>query len=122
ETEPDADGYWLTRVREHVGPRVPVIGTLDPHGNLSPRMVAACDALTAYRTNPHLDQRDRGLEAAALLARTLRGEVRPTMAAAFPPMAINIERQETAEPPCRQLYALAEDIRQRPGVLSASVM
>jgi microcystin degradation protein MlrC len=49
-------------------------------------MVAACDALIAYRTNPHLDQRQRGLDAAALLARTLRGEVRPVMAAAFPPL------------------------------------
>jgi microcystin degradation protein MlrC len=120
--ELDADGHWLQRVRDRVGPRLPVVGTLDPHGNLSPRMVAACAALTAYRTNPHLDQRDRGLEAAALLGRTLRGEIRPVMAAAFPPLAINIERQQTEESPCRELYALAEDIRRRPGVLSASVM
>ena len=44
-------------------------------------MVEATDALTAYRTNPHLDQRDRGLEAASLMARTLRGEIRPVQAA-----------------------------------------
>jgi microcystin degradation protein MlrC len=122
EAEPDADGFWLARARQRVGRYVPVVGTLDPHGNLSPRMVGACAALTAYRTNPHLDQRDRGLEAVALLARSLRGEIKPTTAAAFPPMAINIERQQTEETPCRELYALAEDVRRRPGVLSASVM
>ena len=97
----DLDGCWLTRLRGEVGPDLPVICTIDPHANLSPRMVAACDATIAYRTNPHLDQKQRGLEAAALMARTLRGEVRPVQAAAFPPVAIGIERQDTSSPPCR---------------------
>src|SRR5258708_39839250 len=85
----DVDGCWLEMLRGRVGPKVPIIGTLDLHANLSPRMVRACDALIAYRTNPHLDQKERGMDAARLMARTLRGEVRPTMAAAFPPLAVN---------------------------------
>src|SRR5205807_7312822 len=103
----DADGHWLSRLRQRFGKRFPIIGTLDLHANVSPQMVAACDALIAYRTNPHLDQRDRGIEAAQLLARTLRGEVRPVMAAEFLPLAINIEPQATAEEPCRTLFATA---------------
>lgn len=122
EKYPDADGYWLTELRRRVGSRMPIVGTLDPHGNLSPEMVAACDALVAYRSNPHLDQRARGLEAARLLARTLRGEIRPTMAASFPPVAINIERQLTSEPHCRALYRAADEQLARPGVLSNSIM
>jgi microcystin degradation protein MlrC len=122
ENAPDADGHWLSLVRERVGPKLPVIGTLDLHANLSPKMVAACDALIAYRTNPHLDQRQRGEDAARLIARTLRGEVRPTMAARFPPLAVNIERQATAESPCRELYALADEQLRRPGVLANSVV
>jgi microcystin degradation protein MlrC len=122
EEFPDADGEWLTRLRQAVGAALPIVGTLDPHGNLSPAMVAACDALVAYRSNPHLDQHARGLEAAALLARTLRAEIRPTMAAAYPPMAINIERQCTTEPHCRALYAEADRWLGQPGVLSNSVM
>jgi microcystin degradation protein MlrC len=104
ETVPDVDGSWLEMLRCRVGPQVPIIGTLDLHANLSPRMVAACNALIAYRTNPHLDQRERGVQAARLMARTLRGEVRPTMAAAFLPLAVNIERQSTADGPCQWLY------------------
>ena len=122
ERELDADGYWLEEVRRQVGPAMPIIGTLDAHANLSPRMVAACNALIAYRSNPHLDQRERGIEAARLLARTLRGEVRPTMAAAFPPMAINIERQLTTEPHCVALYQQADAQLGQPGVLSNSVL
>ena len=122
EGEPDFDGYWLSRVRIAVGPGVPLIGTLDLHGNLSPRMVAATDALFAYRTNPHLDQRQTGRAAAALLARTLRGEVRPTAAGAFPPLVANIESQGTAESPCLELYAFADEVRRRPGVLAVSLL
>lgn len=119
---PDADGEWLTRVRGVVGKSVPIIGTLDAHANLSPMMVDATDALIAYRTNPHLDQRDRGIEAAALMARTMRGEVRPVQSASFPPMVINIERQLTSEPHLVPLYRHADEIRRRPGVLSVSIL
>lgn len=118
----DADGHWLSLLRQRVGPKLPIVGTLDPHGNLSQKMVDSVNAFVSYRSNPHLDQRARGLEAASLLVRTLRGEIRPTMAAAFPPLAINIERQRTAEPHCRKLYELADEMLKRPGVLSNSVM
>lgn len=118
----DADGDWMGRVRARFGPRVPVIATCDPHANVSARMIESTDALIAYRTNPHLDQRDRGREAARLIARTLRGEVRPVQAACFPPMAIGIERQRTDEPPCAELCDLAGRLRERPGVLSVSLV
>ncbi len=120
--EPDFDGAWLERFRQQVGPSVPVVGTLDLHANLSAKMAASADAWFAYRTNPHLDQHAVGVDAAKLLARTLRGEVRPTTAAAFPPLVVNIEAQATAESPSRDLMAAADDVRQRPGVLAVSVL
>ena len=53
----------------------PIVTTLDLHANLTETMVRATNALVAYRTNPHLDQRERGQEAARLIARMIRGEV-----------------------------------------------
>ncbi|MFM8436507.1 MAG: M81 family metallopeptidase [Planctomycetia bacterium] len=108
----DVDGHWLGLLRRRVG-AIPIIGTIDPHANLSAAMVAATDALVAYRTNPHVDQRDRGLEAARLMARTLAGEIRPTQAAAFPPLAINIECQNPAAFPCLPHYEAAARLRTR---------
>ena len=122
ESYPDADGYWLTRLRQTVGPEMPCIATLDPHGNLSAAMVDACNAIVAYRSNPHLDQKQRGSEAAQLMVATLRGQIRPTMAASLPPMAINIERQFTEQPPCRPLYELADRQLEYENVLSNSIM
>lgn len=122
ENHRDMDGYWLGVVRQRVGQAMPIICVLDPHTNVSQKMLDAVNATILYRTNPHIDQTARGLEAASLMTRTLRGEVRPTQAAALPPMLINLERQETASAPCKPMYDLANQMLQRPGVLSNSVI
>jgi len=122
ESEPDMDGSWLAWLRGRIGGNVPLICTLDPHANLSARMVDAADAIVAYRTYPHMDQYDRGLEAASLLARTLGRVIRPVQRACRPPMVINIERQITSEQPCRALCEKADEVRSRPGVLAVSIV
>lgn len=122
ESHRDADGHWMAELRKRVGATLPIIGTLDAHANLSPQMVESTDALIAYRTNPHLDQLARGVEAATLMARTLRGEIRPTQAAVFPPLAINIERQLTSEPQLVPLYEAADRMLDQPKVLSNSIL
>lgn len=124
DSYPDADGEWLRALRARVERerRIPIVTTLDPHANLSPAMVSACDALIAYRTNPHLDQQARGVEAARMMARTLRGEIRPTMAACYPPLVINIERQETSAPHWHSVLQEVEAVRADSRVLSSSVL
>src|SRR3954470_23844247 len=122
EPYPDVDGHWLSELRRRVGPDVPIIGTLDAHANLSPAMIAATDALIAYRTNPHLDQRARGIDAARMLIDTLRGKLRPTMAAPFPPLAINIERHHTAEEPCLAAYKFADEQLSNEKLLMNSIL
>ncbi len=114
----DADGEVLRRLRAVTGRELPVVVTLDLHANVSAAMVELSDAIMAYRTNPHLDQRERGAEAARLLAAMLRGEVRPVMALATPPLAVPIAVQDTD-----RLF-LFDDLREVlgwPGILSASV-
>lgn len=69
----DPDGEIFAMVREIVGPDVPVVATLDLHGNVSQRMVDAADSIVAYRTNPHVDMLERGKEAAGVLLDLLAG-------------------------------------------------
>jgi len=122
ESHPDMDGWWLGELRKEVGPEVPIVAVIDPHANLTPAMIAATNAMIAYRENPHVDQRQRGREAADLLARTLRGEVRPVTAGNFMPLAINIERQLTTAEPLLALGRELDRVRGWPGVLSASLI
>lgn len=118
---PDADGEILTRLRAATRPDFPIVATFDLHANLSRRMVSLATALIGYRTNPHLDQRERGLEAAALLGRILAGDVSPVQACEHPPMLIANSRQYTGAPPARGLYEDVTSVLGWPGIVSASV-
>ena len=71
--EDDPEGVLFELVRRIVGPEVPVVATFDLHANVSDRMVETIDAFVGYRTNPHLDMRERGAEAAAILRDLLAG-------------------------------------------------
>ncbi len=116
ENFPDADGEILRRLREAV--KGPIVVTLDLHANVSTTMVEHATAIVGYRTNPHLDQRERGIEAARLLRRIVDGEVKPVQALITPPLAVPIAAQKTSE-----LYVFEElaDVLRWPGVLSATV-
>jgi microcystin degradation protein MlrC len=77
ETYDDGEGEILRRVREAVGPRVPVVASLDLHANVTRAMVERADALVAYRTYPHVDMAETGARAARLLDRILRTGKKP---------------------------------------------
>ncbi|AWT59787.1 MAG: hypothetical protein DF168_00982 [Candidatus Moanabacter tarae] len=118
----DLDGCWLSKVRKRVGQKIPIICVIDPHANLSQRMVDACDATIAYRSNPHIDQKERGFEAVDLLKRTLRGEIKPVQRASLPAFGINMERQGTTEFPCLPLYEMADRQLEDSRVISNSIV
>src|SRR5438876_2077102 len=71
--EDDPEGVLFETVRAIVGADVSVVASFDLHANVSDRMVDLIDAFIGYRTNPHLDMRERGIEAAAALRELLAG-------------------------------------------------
>ena len=117
----DADGEVLSRVRDLVGPRVPIMAVHDLHCNLSPVMERAADAMVVERTYPHVDMAERALHAAHIMARTVTGEVRPTMAVRFLPLLWSAARMIDAEPPMSDAVQMLRELDRRPRVLSASL-
>jgi microcystin degradation protein MlrC len=122
ESFPDADGEVLARLRQVLGPDFPIVVTLDLHGNISDRLAHSCTAAVAYRTNPHVDQRECGMRAASLLAATVRGSVRPHTALAKPPVIINIMVQDTSQEPLKSLMLQVRRLEEQPGILAASLL
>jgi microcystin degradation protein MlrC len=118
----DADGELIRRVRAAVGPEVPIGVTLDMHANVSPEMVERADVITVFQTNPHVDAFEQGLACARLVGRTVRGEIRPAMALADPPLMINILRQGTDDEPMASLLRVAREHERRAGVLAVFVI
>ena len=73
EHDDDPEGTLLALVRRIVGTDVPVVATYDLHANVSDANVNLLNAYIGYRTNPHLDMRERGAEAAQILRKLLNG-------------------------------------------------
>lgn len=108
ESHGDAEGELLARVRQVVGPRVPVAVTLDPHANVTRRMVAHADIITAFRTSPHTDHYETGKRAAQLLNETMLGRLHPVLALARRPQLQGFDGARTYVPGGPMLTALAQ--------------
>jgi len=117
----DGDGDVVAAVREVVGEDCPIVFTQDLHGNHTQRRVQSGDALIGFDTFPHVDMAERGREAADLIVRTIRGEVRPTQAIHQLPLFWSTPRQVTAHPPMNDVISRLHEFEERPGVLCMTV-
>ena len=117
----DGEGDIIAAVRETVGPDVPIAVTLDFHGNLGHDMIGKADLLHGYKTYPHVDMAERGVEATERLAQVIGGRIKPTAAWRKPPLMPPLGRQGTARGPMRRLYDLADRMEKDPKVISISL-
>ena len=74
-----------------------------------------------YKTCPHVDQRERGLQAAEVLARTVRAEARPEAAIVKPELLYNIAFHNTGSGPMKHVMDAAIELEGKKGILAASV-
>ncbi len=120
----DPDGALFALVRRIVGPDAPIAATLDLHANISERMVSSIDAFIGYRTNPHLDMRERGIEAAETIREMLAGTKTETALVRLPIVPPTVTMLTAAGP-----YADMIDYGQtkigpgdKPEIMNVSVM
>ena len=118
--EDDPDGELFEKVREIVGPDVPIAATLDLHANVSERMVRSLDAFIGYRTNPHLDMRERGAEAAAAIREMLAG-LRPQAVFIRLPIVPPTVTMLTSAGPYAEMIDFGQR-RMHPEIMNVSVM
>lgn len=117
----DGDGDFVESVRKAVGPDCPIVVTYDLHGNHTRRRVAAATAVIGFDTYPHVDMAERGREAADLMVRIVRGEVKPVMALRQMPFFWSASMQATEHPPIDEAFRLVHAIEQRPGILTVTL-
>ncbi|USZ69907.1 M81 family metallopeptidase (plasmid) [Halorussus salilacus] len=122
EGRTDGEGPLLSAVREAVGPDVPVVATLDLHGNVTDEMCAAADALVAFETYPHVDMAETGRRATRLLVEMLREGREYSMHVERPPMLPLGPLQNTRGGPMADIMATARRIEDRDGVAKVNVL
>ena len=121
EGELDVETAIVAQLRALVGD-APIVVLLDMHGNISPRLVELADLLLAYDTNPHIDVYERGVEAAAMMARLLRREIQPTAAYARPALLLPAQSTGTDDPPLKLVHARAAEIEAEDDTVCIAVM
>jgi len=75
----DCEGDLLARVRQIVGPAVPIGVELDPHCHMTKKRVQNATLIICFKEFPHTDFVARGEEVVELTLQAMRGEIRPVM-------------------------------------------
>ncbi|MER9915303.1 M81 family metallopeptidase [Mesorhizobium sp. M0050] len=117
----DGEGELLERLRAAVGPDMPIAITLDPHGNVTQKMCELADIMVSYKTYPHVDMREIGRHAGAILHRTMKGEVRPRTLRVHRPMLSEVNGGRSDVGPMVEWIAKSLAYEQEPGVLAVSI-
>lgn len=97
ESALDSEGVLLKAIRDVVGPKTPIVGTLDLHGNVTPQMIENTHGFFPYENYPHTDCFDRGYEAGKCILKMIRKEVSPVMKLRKIPVLAHFV-ETTAEP------------------------
>jgi microcystin degradation protein MlrC len=125
----DPEGTLLAMIRRVAGDAIPLVASYDLHANVSAANVELDNAYIGYRTNPHLDMRERGMEAAQVLrrlmsgARTFLSHIRLPI---VPPTVTMLTGKDAGNRPYGELIDLGQQRMREPPwsgrVLNVSVM
>ncbi|KQK30069.1 microcystin degradation protein MlrC [Bosea thiooxidans] len=120
--ELDPEGYLLEKLREHAGPGIPIVISLDLHGILTDRMLRQVDGFAIYRTYPHVDFADTGRRAAELLLKLMDGGVRPVAARVVIPALVRGDELITKTGCYGELLAECRRLEEEGRALAAGIM
>lgn len=119
ENYEDGEGELLERLREKVGPDLPIIASADLHANVTQKMMDHLTALFPYDYYPHTDLYEAGVRAASCMRDTLHGRIRPSMA--WRKLDMIFPYVPTAHPPFIPLLQEAQSYRGKEDFIGVSI-
>jgi microcystin degradation protein MlrC len=120
ETGDDCEGEILARIRDLVGPGIPIAVALDSHAAVTGLMLGHADLLCGYRTYPHVDMAETGRRTVVALAAWLAGGRREKAVVRHWPAVIPVDNAQTDAGPMAQLMTELVALESDPGVLTVS--
>lgn len=103
ENVKDIEGAIIERIRELYGQDIPIVVTLDPHANITEKMIQKVTLLIPSKLYPHTDTYETGMLAIDLLDKMLKGEIHPKMSVKKIPILIPITKGCTSETPMKSV-------------------
>jgi len=117
----DAEADLASAVRDAVGPGALISAAMDPHGNMSRRLVTALDLATSHRMSPHEDASLTKRRAIANLVACLDRGVQPERAWVRVPVLLPGEKASTRDEPARGIYGRLAALERQAGIIDASI-
>ena len=117
----DLEVYVLKALREIVGPDMPIVTTMDLHGNVSEETTTLANGIFGIRKYPHTDKAEIACLAMKTLARVLRKEIEIETRIVHMPLLIPISTGLTANPPFPEIEAYMDKQIEERGLIYASL-
>lgn len=117
---PRPEAEIAKRVREIVGPDVPIAGSFDLHGNEDKEFLEWSNAAFVTKRYPHYDAAHQGSRSATFLYRSMKGLYKSTTATRKPPVITATVLQWTGQSPSMKIMERARrwESRQRDAFVS----
>lgn len=112
--------YFVKRLREILGDRIPISVASDFHSNVSDGLAENIQALSGFRTAPHTDYDETELRAANALIRILKEGLQPKLML-FRVRVLFADAAQTALEPYRTLLEMLREAEKDPRIVSASI-
>jgi len=100
---PKPEAEIVRRARKAVG-KIPIMVTLDLHANEDNELTDIADGVFILKTYPHVDSEEIGVIAARCMVKTIKGELKPTMAIRKPGIITPSVFQGTSFYPVKNIY------------------
>ena len=117
----DCEGDTFVKVREIVGPDIPITSSFDLHACITPQMMSVLDGLACFQTYPHTDHNVSGYNAAKACVQLVREKIKPQKLYHTLPLVMAVENCNTESGPIEPAIAMIRDLLQHPDVLSGGM-
>ncbi|WP_223593116.1 M81 family metallopeptidase [Neobacillus bataviensis] len=117
----DPEEHLLGKIRGILGSDVPIATTLDMHANLSEKMIEYTPLHFGFKTYPHVDMYEQGLQAANALLKQLKNGVKYYAAFEKLPMMPPSINMRTAEGPMYKMIEWAKQVEEEEEVYNVSI-
>jgi microcystin degradation protein MlrC len=122
ESRQDPETDAVREIRRVVGYEMPIMVTLDLHGNKDEALLKEATGVFGFHSSPHIDSGETGRRAARAMLATLRCEIRPTMAINKPGIVVPSVYSATTVSPGRDIIDRVLHWEEEPGVVDVTAL
>jgi microcystin degradation protein MlrC len=122
ESQQDPETDAVREIREEVGYDIPIMVTLDLHGNKDKALLEEANGVFGYHSSPHVDMKKTGIRASKTMLKTLDGEIKPTMALKKPGIVVPSVFSATTVSPAKDIIDKVLEWEQKPGVVDVTAL